>query len=85
MLQDKDKEKEKVALIIAQALKNKEGGDTGQVEVSPNSKVGEMNHDSFDGESNARRPSSGERIPNNGKYNICYYTVFVNLFNDRKV
>ena len=68
--QDKDKEKEKVALIIAQALKNKEGGDASQVEVSPNSKAGEMNHDSFDGESNARRPSSGERIPNNGKYNI---------------
>ena len=85
MLQDKDKEKEKVALIIAQALKNKEGGDTNQVEVSPNSKAGEMNHDSFDGESNARRPSSGERIPNNGKYSICQHAIFVNIFYDKKV
>ena len=74
-----------MALIIAQALKNKEGGDASQVEVSHNSKVGEMNHDSFDGESNARRPSSGERIPSNGKYNICYYAIFVNVFADKKV
>ena len=63
IFQDKDKEKEKVALIIAQALKNKEANDPSQTEVSPNSKSGEMNHDSFDGD---RIPSSGERIPNNG-------------------
>ena len=85
MLQDKDKEKEKVALIIAQALKNKEGGDANQVEVSPNSKAGEMNHDSFDGESNTRRPSSGERIPNNGKYKIFYYAIFVDVFANKIV
>ena len=55
-------------MIIAQALKNKEANDPSQTEVSPNSKSGEMNHDSFDGD---RRPSSGERIPNNGKHVMC--------------
>ena len=61
-------------MIIAQALKNKEANDPSQTEVSPNSKSGEMNHDSFDGD---RRPSSGERIPNNGKHVTCMLLDFI--------
>ena len=61
-------------MIIAQALKNKEVNDPSQTDVSPNSKSGEMNHDSFDGD---RRPSSGERIPNNGKHIMPLISDFI--------
>ena len=71
-------------MIIAQALKNKEGNDPSQDQVSPNSKGSEMNHDSFDGESIQRRPSSGERIPNNGKIFLIQFIQYLLLFNDKE-
>ena len=69
--QAQEKDKEKVALIIAQALKKQEVGNNIDEESSGNTtEVGalQLDQDEPDALSEDRRPNSGAAMAHNGKY-----------------